>query len=85
MRNFLLGWFTTFIGLVIIAGAINNYFGWVKAPDPGLASKPVEVVIAFVVGLGLMYLPTSRIESFFQNGLNDFATWVKALVKKKLS
>lgn len=77
MRNFIKGWVTTFIGLVLIAGAVNNYFGWFPAPDPKLASKTVELLVCFLVGMALLILPHSRIESFFENGLTDFSTWFK--------
>ena len=59
MKNIIKGWITSIIGLVIIGLDIVYFFGIYDFPSPDFTPKPVELGIAFVIGLLLLMAPDS--------------------------
>ncbi len=49
------------IGLIICLLSIAHAFGIYKFPTAGLG-KPLELLISFFIGVGLIIVPTSTIE-----------------------
>lgn len=65
MKNILTGWLLSAIGFTIILFDIAYFFGYHPPfmPDEGVyIPKPLELLIAFCIGLGLLLLPPTVIE-----------------------
>jgi hypothetical protein len=61
MKNIIKGWITSILGLIIIGLDIVYFFGLYDFPSPDFTPKPVELGIAFVIGLCLLLSPDSVI------------------------
>jgi hypothetical protein len=57
MKNIITGYVTTALGFVIMVLDILFYFGIVKFPEAMPANKPLEVLLAFILGLALFIMP----------------------------
>jgi uncharacterized membrane protein YhaH (DUF805 family) len=62
MKNVIKGWVTSFFGLAVMVLDALFYFGVIKLPEAMPSQKPIEVLIAFLVGLALFVMPSTWIE-----------------------
>jgi hypothetical protein len=62
MKNIITGYVTTALGFVIMVLDILFYFGIVKFPEAMPANKPLEVLLAFILGLALFIMPKTWLE-----------------------
>lgn len=65
MKNIITGWITTILGLAIMVADGLYFFGIVNLPN--IDRKPIEVAVAFVVGLILFLVPAGKLESILEN------------------
>jgi len=64
-NNILKGWLLSAIGFTIILFAIAYFFGYKPEfmPEEGAYTpKPLEILIAFVIGIALLLVPPTIIE-----------------------
>lgn len=67
--NIFKGWVTTVVGIIIIGLDLVHFFGLYKFPSAGL-DKDYEVLIAFVIGLALLILPATKLETIIEKVIN---------------
>lgn len=72
MKNKLLSFALKLIGFSIMALAIIHVFGIYEFPSAGLG-KPLELLIAFLVGLALFLVPANVLEKKIEKKLDDLA------------
>jgi hypothetical protein len=72
MDKFLNKYFLKIVGTVIMGLCIAHAFGALTFPSPGILSKPIEVLYAFITGLGLFAIPLGTIVSWFKKVFGIF-------------
>lgn len=85
IQNIIKGWLTTLIGLAISGSVLGHAFNWpwFRTPTPGVLSKPIELGIAFLIGLMLTVCPYSVIEKKLEQLWDIGITWLSKLAGKK--
>lgn len=62
MKNVIKGWVTSIFGLVIMIVDGLFFFGIIDLPEAMPEGKPLEALIAFLIGLALFVMPSTWIE-----------------------
>jgi hypothetical protein len=62
MNNIIKGWITTILGLAIMVVDVLFYFGVIELPEAEAVGKPMEILIAFGIGLSLFLIPATKLE-----------------------
>lgn len=68
--NLIKGWVTSIIGFIIMVADVLFFFGVINLPEPNFIPKPIEVGVAFLVGLALFVMPKTKIEEFLSRFIN---------------
>lgn len=70
MNNIFKGYVTSALGFIIMICVMLHFFGIVVFPNPTSISKNSECIIAFLVGLALFLVPSTKIEEYLEKVIN---------------